>query len=117
MASLDPFLDDSGDISVGGRLQQSQLPYDTKHPIVLNPSAHITRLIIEREHIRLLHAGAQLVHHSLRQRWWIVNAKLVIRSIIRKCVKFRGLVFYHLLELSLIHILCECARVLCNVFK
>ena len=35
----------------------------------------------------LLHAGAQLVHHSLRQRWWIVNARLVIRSIIRKCVR------------------------------
>ena len=27
------------------------------------------------------------MHHSLRQRWWIVNARLVIRSIIRKCVK------------------------------
>ena len=87
LASLDPFLDDSGVIRVGGRLQHSQLPYDSRHPIVLPPSAHITRLIIEREHIRLLHAGAQLVHHSLRQRWWIVNARLVIRSIIRKCLK------------------------------
>ena len=87
MSSLDPFLDESGVIRVGGRLQQSQLPYDNKHPIVLHPSAHITRLIIEREHIRLLHAGSQLVHHSLRQRWWIINAKIVIRSIIRRCVK------------------------------
>ena len=81
------FLDDSGVIRVGGRLQHSQLSYDSKHPIVLHPSAHVTRLIIEREHIRLLHAGAQLAHHSLRQRWWIVNARLVIRSIIRKCLK------------------------------
>ena len=53
-------------------------PYDSKHPIVLPPSAHITRLIIEREHIRILHAGAQLTHHSLRQRWWIVNALSLI---------------------------------------
>ena len=87
LSSLDPFLDEFGVIRVGGRLQQSQLPYDNKHPIVLHQSAHITRLIIEREHIRLLHAGAQLVHHSLRQRWWIINAKIVIRSIIRGCVK------------------------------
>ena len=69
LSSLNPFLDEFGVIRVGGRLQQSQLPYDNKHPIVLHPSAHITRLIIECEHIRLLHAGAQLVHHSLRQRW------------------------------------------------
>ena len=87
LSSLDPFLDEFGIMRVGGRLQQSQLPYDNKHPTVLHPSAHITRLIIESEHIRLLHAGAQLVHHSLRQRWWIINAKIVIRSIIRRCVK------------------------------
>ena len=60
LSSLDPFLDEFGVMRVGGRLQQSQLPYDNKHPTVLHPSAHITRLIVESEHIRLLHAGAQL---------------------------------------------------------
>ena len=67
--SLDPFIDDSGLLRVGGRLQHSDLHYDTKHQIILHPKAHLTRLIIEAEHSRLLHAGVQLTHSSVRQRY------------------------------------------------
>ena len=71
---------------VGGRLQQSQLSYSNKHQIILHPQAHLTRLIIEYEHIRLLHGGVQLTQCSLRQKYWIINDKSYIRSVIHKCI-------------------------------
>ena len=86
MASLNPFLDEEDLIRVGGRLNLSNLPSEAKHPIVLSPNSHLTRLIVTKEHRRLLHGGLQLVHSSLRQRFWVLNAKNVIWSVIHKCV-------------------------------
>ncbi|XP_075213846.1 uncharacterized protein LOC142320055 [Lycorma delicatula] len=87
LGSLDPFLDCKGLLRVGGRLEHSNLSFDKKHQLILHPHANITRLIIHSEHLRLLHAGFQFTHSSLRQRFWIVNAKIAIRSIVRKCLK------------------------------
>ena len=71
---------------MGGRLQHSQLTYDSKHQIILHPHSHLTKLNIEGEHLRLLHAGVQLTQHSLRQKYWITNDKSYIRSVIHKCI-------------------------------
>ena len=84
--SLNPFLDDTGILRVGGRLQLSQLNYATKHQIILHPHSHLTELIIEYEHIRLLHSGVQSTQSSLRQKYWIINDKSYIRSVIHKCI-------------------------------
>jgi len=43
---LHPFLDKEGYLRVGGRLQHSHLPYDSKHQLILLPVHHITELII-----------------------------------------------------------------------
>jgi hypothetical protein len=69
LISLNPFLDDSGLIRVGGRLRNSAAHSDVKHPIVL-PKCKITELIVQSEHISLLHAGPQATLASLRQRYW-----------------------------------------------
>ncbi|XP_075210613.1 uncharacterized protein LOC142317967 [Lycorma delicatula] len=87
LSSLDPFLDYKGLLRVGGILEHPNLSFDKKHQLILHPHANITRLIIHSEHLCLLHAGLQLTHSSLRQRFWIVNAKIAIRSIVRKCLK------------------------------
>jgi len=66
---LHPFLDKEGYLRVGGRWQHSHLPYDSKHQLILPPVHHITELIIMNEHLRLLHAGPQLLSASLRQQY------------------------------------------------
>ena len=83
---LNPFLDKTGILRVGGRLQHSQLSYASKHQIILHPHSHLSKLIIENEHLRLLHSGVQLTQFSLRQKYWIVNDKSYIRSVIHKCI-------------------------------
>ncbi|KAG7300051.1 hypothetical protein JYU34_015583 [Plutella xylostella] len=58
LSSLHPFLDQYGILRVGGRLQNaSNITYEKMHPIILPKHTYITKLIIEREHLRLLHAG------------------------------------------------------------
>lgn len=84
--NLNPFLDAEGVLRVGGRLAHTELPYDTKHPIILPKNSRLTRLIIEDIHIRTLHGGAQVTLSSIRRRFWILDARNTIRHLIFKCV-------------------------------
>jgi len=83
---LYPFLDKEGYLRVGGRLQHSHLPYDFKHQLILPPAHHITDQIIMNEHLRLLHAGPQLLSASLRQQYWIPRMKQVIYPVLHRCL-------------------------------
>jgi hypothetical protein len=57
LRTLHPFIDDKGVLRVGGRLQQSNLPYHVIHQVILPPRHHFTKLIVSSENIRLHHAG------------------------------------------------------------
>jgi len=83
---LYPFLDKEGYLQVGGRLQHSHLPYDSKHQLILPPAHHITELIVMNEHLRLLHAGPQLLSASLREQYWIPRMKQVIHPVLHCCL-------------------------------
>ncbi|XP_055715024.1 uncharacterized protein LOC129809241 [Phlebotomus papatasi] len=85
-ANLQPFLDSTGLIRVGGRLQHSPFTYDAKHPILLANSA-LTKLIAEREHSRNLHCGPQALLAAMRQRFWPIRGRHLVRGIYRKCIR------------------------------
>lgn len=83
---LDPFLDEKGILRVGGRLTNSPLNFDQKHPVLL-PKCHIiTDLIIRSYHVKNYHAGIQTTLYATRQKFWIPDGKNQIRNIINKCV-------------------------------
>ncbi|GFY67634.1 integrase catalytic domain-containing protein [Trichonephila inaurata madagascariensis] len=87
LRSLHPFIDEHGLVRVGGRLQNSQLRFNSNHPIIL-PSQHtISELLIKEQHIAHLHAGPTLLAHVLRQSHWIVGSRKLINECIRKCLK------------------------------
>ena len=83
--SLNPFMDENKLIRVGGRLKNSALDRDVKHPILLPKNSVVTKLLVRQEHERLLHAGPQATLASIRQRFWIISARSVIRQILHKC--------------------------------
>ena len=89
LLSLHPMLDAHGLIRVGGRCGYSSLPYSRRHPVILPGSHGVTKLIIQREHLRLLHAGPTQVSSMLSRRFHILRARSVIRSITRACVVCR----------------------------
>lgn len=83
---LNPFLDKSHVLRVGGRLKNARLSYNKKFPIIL-PKGPISKLIISQLHVNLLHAGPQLMLGVLREQYWILGARSEVRSIFHKCVQ------------------------------
>ena len=49
------FKDDSQIIRCGGRLQNANLPFSSKHPILLNKKHYLTYLIVKNAHRRVQH--------------------------------------------------------------
>ncbi|XP_036148379.1 uncharacterized protein LOC105835230 [Monomorium pharaonis] len=80
---LNPFLDEFGILRVSGNLKFSDLPYDAKHQILLPGHYPFSRLIINYEHERHLHAGPQATLAAVRQKYWLVSARDVVRQITR----------------------------------
>jgi len=56
LRSLNPFLRDDL-ILVGGRLKNSDLAKEHKHPVVLAAAYKVSRMIFEKYHLELLHGG------------------------------------------------------------
>ncbi|GFY04283.1 integrase catalytic domain-containing protein [Trichonephila clavipes] len=79
---LTPFYDDSGIIRVGGRLKNSILADSQKHPILLPKTDHVVNLIISDYHLKLLHAGPQLLQAALREKFWILSARDSVRRVV-----------------------------------
>jgi hypothetical protein len=52
----------------------------------LPPAHNLTELILTNEHLRLLHAGPQLLTASLRQQYWIPRMKQVIHLLLHCCL-------------------------------
>ncbi|XP_077995002.1 uncharacterized protein LOC144448600 [Glandiceps talaboti] len=77
LKSLLPFLDDEGILIVGGRLQNSNLPYNAKHPILIPCRNHIATLIVRHYHSNI-GKHAKEVNATLAetcQRFWIVHGR------------------------------------------
>ena len=71
LKTLHPFIDKEGLLRLEGRLQQSTLPYQTMHQMILPSNHHFTKLVVSAEHVRRQPAGSQLLIASLRERYWI----------------------------------------------
>lgn len=83
---LNPFLDSDDIIRVGGRIHLSDVQYDKKHPILLDSKHILTKLLMSHEHIRLFHAGPQLLLSSVREKFWPLGGRQLARNIVRKCI-------------------------------
>lgn len=92
LLKLKPFLDERGIVRVGGRLSNSDESYNYKHPCILPRHDHVVDLLVDFYHKKHLHAGPELLMSLLRQKYWILAARRVIRHRIHKCnicFKFR----------------------------
>lgn len=69
----------------GGRLQNSNLPFSTKHPVILDKDHHLTLLYIRRAHERVKHSGVKATLTELRSKFWIVKGRSVVRQVLRQC--------------------------------
>ncbi|XP_038116638.1 uncharacterized protein LOC119768917 [Culex quinquefasciatus] len=91
IANLYPFLDGDGTLRIGGRLQQSSLPFEVKHPVILPKVHQFTKLLVEELHSQNCHAGPSLLTATVNQRYWIQGCQSVIKQVIHNCVRCRRL--------------------------
>ena len=85
LKKLDPKLDKYGVMRVGGRIERASIDEDIKHPILLPKQHLLTKHIVWEAHEKNQHAGIDWVHFHLRQKFWIMSSRQIIRSILRKC--------------------------------
>lgn len=85
LATLAPFLDDSGILRVGGRIHKADIPFNSRHPIILPKISHLSQLLVANTHIKNLHSGPQLTINTIRQQYWIVSIRSIVKQFIHRC--------------------------------
>lgn len=86
LRTLCPFLDPDGLLRVGGRLTNAPLTQDRKHPLILPSEHRITELILQEEHLRLLHAPPNLLLAQVRRKFWPLRGRQLVKRTVRKCL-------------------------------
>ena len=94
ISQLDPFIDESDVIRVGGRLQSSHISHDCKHRILLPRKGKVSGLIIKHCHSNVAHGGRGFTLNEIQGAgYWIVGANSAVKRVISNCVecrRFRG---------------------------
>ena len=63
---LGPYVDDAGIRRVGGRLRQTNLSFNEKHPVLLPKRHHVPMLILHYYNQEVHHQGRQITHGARR---------------------------------------------------
>lgn len=86
LTSLCPFIDEEGIMRVRGRIQNAEVSYDEKHPIIIPAHSEMSKLLLLEAHEATLHGNKQLMLHYVRTKYWIIGARKSAGSIIKACV-------------------------------
>ncbi|XP_058444882.1 uncharacterized protein LOC131426284 [Malaya genurostris] len=85
--NLNPFIDPNDVIlRVGGRLKHAVLPYEHKHQALLPETHPFTVTLIRHLHCTNMHLGQRSLLGVVRQQYWPLKAKNVIRKILHHCI-------------------------------
>ncbi|XP_065092852.1 uncharacterized protein LOC135713638 [Ochlerotatus camptorhynchus] len=82
---LNPIISINDVIRVGGRLENSKAAEDTKHPIIISGKHPLATLLVNHYHRLLLHAGPQLMMCTIRQKFWILGGRNLLRQVYHQC--------------------------------
>ena len=86
---LNLYLDDEDLLRCRGRLQYTDLPYNTKFPILMPKDNYLTTLIVQSMHKTVMHGGVCETLTHIRQTYWIPQGRQLVKRIISKCVTCR----------------------------
>ena len=77
--------DESGVLRVKGRLDNSDLPFETKQPIFLEKDSHFTYLVIRDCHRKVKHLKVRSTLTELRSSYWVPQGRRTVAASIRGC--------------------------------
>jgi len=73
----------------GGRLSKADLPFATKHPILLCKQHYFSTLVTEFAHARCGHGGVKDTLTEVRTKYWLIKGRQFVRKTLYKCVRCR----------------------------
>ena len=72
-------------LCVGGRINQDELPFSIRQPMILPSHHHVIKLIIQDHHETIGHSGMSHTWSSLRQKYWIIKGAATVRKVLGQC--------------------------------
>ena len=69
-----------------GRIGNVKLPSETVEPVLLPTRHHLTTLVINEVHAKVMDGGVGLTLTSIRDNYCIPRVREVVKSFIRRCV-------------------------------
>ncbi|XP_075162867.1 uncharacterized protein LOC142235501 [Haematobia irritans] len=79
LLTLNPFLDENNLLRVNGRLANSDMNYNERHPIILPEKSRVCKLFIDFTHKILMHAEHQSMLRAIRQEFYKIRLKSSVR--------------------------------------
>ena len=79
------FLDDKGLWRCAGRLQNVELPYSSKHPVLLPHGHPVSAIIVRDAHRRVCHNGVKETLTEVRSKYWIIRGRSFTKATVHKC--------------------------------
>ena len=85
LKELRPYMDQKGLIRVQGRLEESGLSHDEKHPIICKSNNAFFRAMIRKEHINGKHVGVSTLLALFRTKYWLFQGRVVMKRVLSGC--------------------------------
>lgn len=89
LLKLHPFIDDKGILRLGGRLKRANIDTNQKYPIILAKRSRLAYMIVADAHQRTLHGNVEEMLQCIRQTYWIIGGRSIVKTFIGKCVSCR----------------------------
>ena len=85
---LNPYISPEGIILIRGRLQNTNLPTSTKHPMLL-PPCKLSKIILYEVHNKNYHCSPDTAIANLTDKFWILSSKVMSKQIQANCIPCR----------------------------
>ena len=89
LLALHPTLSKKGLLCVGGRLRNSLLEEEQKHPVILSSSDVFTKLLFQHYHQELMHGGPTAIISHSGKLHYVIEARRLARTVCSQCVPCR----------------------------
>ncbi|GFT60450.1 integrase_H2C2 domain-containing protein [Trichonephila clavipes] len=85
LAKMQVFRDEDGLLRIRTKLADSYEKENFKFPFLL-PANDVVVKLIRVEHVKAMHAGSSILRARLREKFWIIRAKRLVKQVLSECV-------------------------------
>ena len=84
-------IEEEGILRCKRRLHNSELEFNTKHPIIIPKDHRLTESIVQKCHREVHHCGVRATLGRLRTKYWVVKGRQMVKRILGRCITCKRL--------------------------